>query len=139
MTNSNHQILSTLDKLRGDHYAILSKVKDRISLENAEITKIKEKNKNLLAMHESHQKCTPECRQELSTIRKEEYEFKKSTHPGSVISFDNLDFQLQRKSMTMQSRNRDFHWVNHQMVENRMSGPSLIPSNRKLTCRNYQI
>ena len=52
-------------------------------------------------------------------------EFKKSTYPGFVISFDNLDFQLQRKSMSMQSQNRDFHWVNHQMVENRVSGALL--------------
>ena len=27
--------------------------------------------------------------------------------------------------MTMQSQNRDFHWVNHQMIENRVSGALL--------------
>ena len=55
----------------------------------------------------------------------EEYEFKKAAHPGFVISFDNLDFQLQCKSMTLQSQNRDFHWVDHQMIENRVSGALL--------------
>ena len=75
--------------------------------------------------HESHQTCTPECCQEQTKVRKEENEFKKAAHPGFVISFDNLDFQLQQKSMPMQSQNRDFHWVNHQMIENRVSGALL--------------
>ena len=125
VTNSNHQILSTLDKLGGNHDAILLKARERISQENCELNEIKEKIKELLTTHETHQTCTPECHQELASIRKEEYEFKKSTYPGFVISFDNLDFQLQRKSMTMQSQDRDFHWVNHQMVENRVSGALL--------------
>ena len=33
--------------------------------------------------------------------------------------------------MTMQSQNRDFHWVNHQMVENRVSGALLDPKQPK--------
>ena len=125
VTNSNHQILSTLEKLGGNPDAILLKVRERISQENCELHEIKEKIKELLTTHETHQTCTPECHQELASIRKEEYKFKKSTHPGFVISFDNLDFQLQQKSMTMQSQNRDLHWVNHQMVENRVSGALL--------------
>ena len=32
-----------------------------------------------------------------------------------------LDIHLDRKNMTMESENKDFHWVNHQMVENRVS------------------
>ena len=100
-----------MDKLGGNHDAILLKARERISQENCELNEIKEKIKELLTTHETHQTCTPECHQELASIRKGEYEFKKSTYPGFVISFDNLDFQLQRKSMTMQSQNRDFHWV----------------------------
>ena len=30
--------------------------------------------------------------------------------------------------MTMESQNKDFHWVNHQMVENRVSGAMLDSS-----------
>ena len=86
---------------------------------------IKENIKELLITHETHQTCTPECHQECASIRKEEYEFKKSTHPWFVISFHNLDFQLQWKSMTMQPQNCDFHWVNHQMVEYWVSGALL--------------
>ena len=35
---------------------------------------------------------------------------------------------LDRKNMTMESQNKDFHWVNHQMVENRVSGAMLDSS-----------
>ena len=37
----------------------------------------------------------------------------------------NLDIQLQRKNMSMESQNRDYHWVNHQMIENCVSGAHL--------------
>ena len=109
VTNSNSQILNT-DNLGGDHDALLLKARDTISQENSKVTEIQEKHKNILMQHESDQTCTAECRQEQTKVRKEENEFKKAAHPGFVISFDYLDFQLQRKSMTMQSQNRDFHW-----------------------------
>ena len=56
---------------------------------------------------------------------KHTFESEKSKHPGFVISFDNLDIQLQRKNMSMESQNQDYHWVNHQILENRMSGAHL--------------
>ena len=102
--NSNSQILYTLDKLGGDHDALLLKARDTISQENSKAIEIQEKHKNI-------QTCTAVCRQEQTKVRMEECEFKKAAHPGFVISFDNLDFQLQRKSMTMQSQNHDFCWV----------------------------
>ena len=101
--NSNSQILYTLDILRGDHDALLLKARDTISQENSKAIEIQEKHKNILMQHESHQTCTAVCRQEQTKVRMEEYEFKKAAHPGFVILCDNLDFQLQRKSMTMQS------------------------------------
>ena len=33
------------------------------------------------------------------------------SHPGFDISFEDLDIQLQRKNMSMESQNRDYHWV----------------------------
>ena len=62
---------------------------------------------------------------ELLAATREEYELRKSFHPGFVISFDNLDFQLKRRNMTKDNQNQDYHWVNRQMVENRVSGNSL--------------
>lgn len=58
-------------------------------------------------------------------LMKHTFESEKSKHPGFVISFDNLDIQLQRKNMSMESQNQDYHWVNHQILENRMSGAHL--------------
>lgn len=118
LTNLNREILTTLDKLGENHNSHLWKTKDSI-------TSASEKHQNLLTSHASHETCTPACNQELSFVRKEEYELRKSTHPGFVISFDNLDFQMHWKSITMQLQNRDFHWVNHQMIENRVSGALL--------------
>jgi hypothetical protein len=46
-------------------------------------------------------------------------------HPGFSIAFDNIDFHLKRRNMTMTSQNRDIHWVNHVMIENRVSGNHL--------------
>ena len=57
---------------------------------------------------------------ELLTATKEEHELRKSSHPGFVISFDNLDFQLKRRNMTKDNQNQDYHWV-----KNRVSGNSL--------------
>ena len=92
-----------------------------------ELHKLKEKIKNLNDLHAAHLSSSLQCNcsQELSAIRKQVFDLEKSTHPGFVISFDNLDFQLQRKSMSMQSQNRDYHWINHQMIENRVSGAHL--------------
>ena len=66
-----------------------------------------------------------DCSGELSVLMKQAFELEKSSHPGFVISFDNLDIQLQRKNMSMESQNQDYHWVNHQILENRMSGAHL--------------
>lgn len=72
-----------------------------------------------------------ECCDEIQLALREKHELKKAAHPGFVISFDNLDIHLDRKNMTMESQNKDFHWVNHQMVENRVSGSCWILQHQK--------
>lgn len=123
LTNSNQQTLRTLDTLGENHNIHLIKTKERISKENAELHLLDEKKKKLCAVHATHLSSTTacSCNQELAHISKQIFEFEKSIHPGFVISFDNLDIQVQRKIMSMQSQNRDYHWVNHQMIENRVS------------------
>ena len=122
LTTSNPQILKKLDELGQHHDVHLFKAKERISSENVMLQRIEEKHSAILTKHASHVSCTSSCIQERNYVVKEEHELNKSSHPGFVISFDNLDFQLQRKSITMDSQNRDFHWINHQMIENRVSG-----------------
>ena len=47
-------------------------------------------------------------------------------HPDFTIAYDNIDFAVQRKNMTMGKQNRDLHWVNHQMFFNRVSAREFI-------------
>ena len=57
--------------------------------------------KSLNSLHATHLSSNSglacNCSQQISTLRKQAFEFEKSSHPGFVISFDNLDLQLQRK------------------------------------------
>ena len=63
--------------------------------------------------------------------RKELRELQKSCHPGFVITFYNIDFHFSRRNMSMSEQNRDVHWVNHSMVENRVSGNHLLTARKK--------
>ena len=63
--------------------------------------------------------------------RKELTELQKSCHRGFVITFDNIDFHLSRRNMSMSEQNRDVHWINHGMVENRVSGNHLLTAREK--------
>ena len=92
---------------------------------------MQEKLNHLVSAHAAHVKCTSTCHQDIAHARQELCKVKNAVHPGFVISFDKLDLQLQRKSMSMESQNRDFHWVNHQMVENRVSGVLLDAKQQK--------
>lgn len=60
--------------------------------------------------------------QEIETARAELRQRKLNVHPGFVIAFDNIDGKLERKHMTKENQNVDFHWVNHKVIINRVSG-----------------
>ena len=47
---------------------------------------------------------------EVLAAREEECELARSSHPGFVISFDNLHFQLMRRNITKDSQNQDHHF-----------------------------
>ena len=125
--NSNRQTLRTLDTLGENHDSYLKQTRERITKENEDLHLLKEKINSLNNVHSSHLSSgsTCNCSGELSALRKQAFQLDKSSHPGFVISFDNLDIQLQRKNMSMESQNRNYHWVNHQMIENRVSGAHL--------------
>ena len=50
---------------------------------------------------------------------------KLKSHSGFIVAFDNIDIHLEQREMTMSSQNRDIHKVNHEMVQNRVSGNHL--------------
>ena len=125
MTNSNSNILKKLDTLGKDHDAHLTETKQRITKENNILMDAKEKCDSVANKHSTHAACSGSCQEEVDAVGKEVNELKKACHPGFVISFDNIDVHVQRRNMTMDSQNRDFHWINHQMIENRVSGAML--------------
>ena len=119
--------MRTLDTLGENHDSYLKQTRERITKENEDLHLLKEKINSLNKVHSSHLSTvsTCNCSGELSALRKQAFKLEKSSHPGFVISFDNLDIHLQRKNMSMESQNRNYHWVNHQMIENRVSGAHL--------------
>ena len=119
-TNFNQQTLRSFNTLGENHDSYLINVRDRITKENAELNLLHDKIKSLNDLH-----TTRTYNQELSSLREQAFELEKSAHPGFVISFDNLDIQLERKNKSMKSQNHDYHWINHQMIDNRVSGAHL--------------
>ena len=93
---------------------------ERITKENEGLHLLEETIKSLNNIHSSHLSSVStccNCSGELSVLMKHTFESEKSSHPGFVISLENLDIQLQRENMSMESQNRDYHWVNHQLLE----------------------
>ena len=117
--------MATLEKLGENHDLDLVKAKERICQDINSLKQAQAMHSNFLLQHASYENCKKAYNEELKSSKRKLYELKKTFYPGFVISFDNIDIQLQRKNMTMHSQNQDFHWVNHLMVENRVSGVHL--------------
>ena len=113
-----------METLGKSHDARLQDVRNRRS---SEMVLLENKSKEVLHLREELLKS--EVKKLLSAeclhARKDLRELQKSCHPGFVIPFDNIDFHLLRRNMSMSNQNRDVHWVNHSMVENRVSGNHL--------------
>ena len=48
-------------------------------------------------------------------------EARMSSNSGIAIVFDNIDGKLERRHMSKDNQNFDFHWVNHKIVLNRVT------------------
>ena len=128
MTNSNSNILKKLDAFGKDHDAYLNKTKDGITKENNLLKKAKEKYDSVVNNHSAYVACSASCTKEVDCAKKEVQDLTEACHPGFVVSFDNIDIHVQHRNMTTDSQNRDFHWINHQVIENRVSGATLNSS-----------
>ena len=51
---------------------------------------------------------------------------------GFAVAFDNIDGRRERKHMIKDNQNLDFHWVNHKIIMNRVSGNGLDTSKRDI-------
>jgi hypothetical protein len=72
--------------------------------------------------------CNEEKENATSDLKKERF----NLHAGFAILFDNIDGNLNRRHMTMENQNLDFHWVNHKIVINRVSCNKLDLSPRNV-------
>jgi len=125
VTNTNGSLLQKLDELGVSYDEPLKQAKLTITEDNKKIKAAQDKYTKALELHSSHT-CTAECdREEINLAMSEKSKLCSSLHPGYIVPFDNLEIHLSRKTMTMEFKNKDFHWVNHQMVENRVSGNAL--------------
>ena len=70
--------------------------------------------------------------QQNERTKKELKQARANLNPGFAIIFDNIDGKLERRHMSKDNQNFDFHWVNHKIVMNRISGSRLDNSPREL-------
>lgn len=124
-----------MEAIGQSHDVRLHEVKQLIVNEHKETEKKKQEVlelKTILAEHTTQPKHQQEIvSSKLVKATTELKEAQRKCHPGFVIAFDNIDFHLKRRDMTMASQNRDIHWVNHVMIENRVSGNHLPSEGRK--------
>lgn len=121
LTTSNKAILQKLDNLGEDHDMKLQLAKKTTSEQNVTKKLLLDKREKALSV----QVDTDQGSQNTAELNKEMKEQQSSSHPGYVISFDNIDLQLKRRNMTSSQQNQDLHWINHKMVENRVSANHL--------------
>ena len=114
-----------METLGEAHDAYLQEIRKRIG---SEIVVVDHKHNEVASLLDQD---GPQERGAYLRARLDLKELQKSCHPGFVIPFDNIDLLLLRKNMTMNAPNHDFHWVNHSMVENRVSGNHLSTKKEK--------
>ncbi|XP_022791377.1 uncharacterized protein LOC111330730 [Stylophora pistillata] len=113
LTASNSCILSKLDQMGEDHDIQLQNAKKEITKANVHLELLLDKKSASTSFLDR------------ANIAKENEKHQESSPPGFVVSFDNIDLNLHRRNMTATKQNRDYHWVNHKMIENRVSGNHL--------------
>ena len=109
-----------MDALGENHDQVLNDAKTRIAKEIKTIADTE-------LQHTSSGTCTKNPSVILSTCETCQVikATKAKSHPGFIIAFDNIDIHLERREMTLSAQNRDIHWVNHEMVQNRVPGNNL--------------
>jgi hypothetical protein len=129
LATSNYRTLLKLEAIGQSHDVRLHEVKDIIVNEHKAVEKKKQEVNELKAIFAEQNVQSKHQEESVSSkLKKATTELKdaqRKCHPGFLIAFDNIDFHMKRRSMTMTSQNRDIHWVNHVMIENRVSGNHL--------------
>lgn len=125
LTCSNTSTLSKLDILGAHHNEVLITAKERISQEQVKLKELTEIVTD--QVHACSGNYLEDCLEAQASLEAQDLlkQDQMASHPGFVLAFDNIDFELKVKNMTMSKQNRDIHWVNHKMFINRVYGNSL--------------
>ena len=118
--------MNKLETIGENHDHQLKQVKERIAMEHKKIENKKAVIKSLYDT--SKRNACPDfstLQAKQNKARSSLREYQKICHPGYVIAFDNIDIHVKRRDMTLKAQNTDIHWVNHTMIENRVSGNCL--------------
>jgi hypothetical protein len=110
-----------MDTLGEEHDIELKVAQKRICKENCETRNLEKNITDGLQVDQSVE--SSQIKENMANDKLTEY--KATCHPGFSIVFDNIDLEIRRKDMTMANQNQDVHWVNHKMVQNRVSGNQL--------------
>ena len=128
VTCTNRAVLAKMDCLGENHTGNLTKVQERIARETAVL---QQKYSVLTTMKASYasaadpNNCSSNSVESILKVQREVECLRHSCHPGFINAIDNIDMQLHRKNMTVTAQNRNYHWVNHKMISNRVSGCEL--------------
>lgn len=125
MTTSNKATLEKLDSLGDDHDIDMRNAKKAITDENLKMKVLRDEKERVFARQQLQQQQQQSDCVDIGGISDEISKLNKSCHPGFVVSFDNVDIHQKRRNMTLSDQDSDYHWVNHKMVENRVSGNHL--------------
>ena len=127
VTCSSARVREKLDILREKHdqavvdmQKTVSEVYQVVTEKEAQVANLAEKCADAAHI------CTEICTQQNESATKELNQIKVNLNTGFAITFDNVDGKLERRHISKDNQNFDFHWVNHKIVKNRiLQGMSL--------------
>ena len=119
ITCSNTCPLIYLYAFNMDPDSPLKAAKQSTSEENVKLGQLTERA--VSAAHICSNTCTKGCVLMQSASQANSSFEEQQCHPGFMITFNNIDLEINTKNRTMSKQNRDIPWVNHKMFANRVS------------------
>lgn len=130
------KLCGKLDVLGENHEKVILDIKSKMCLQRQALA---EKEGNVANLSERCQKsngsnhtCTNMSPVEKANAINDMKKERSNMIPGFAILFDNIDGSLNRRHMTMENQNFVYHWVNHKIVVNRVSGNKFDKSPRDI-------
>ena len=133
VTCSGQNVREKLDVIWEKHDQAIFDLKTEMSKAQELVT---EKEPQVVMLEErcasSGHICNGNCTVQKKNATGELANARKELQPGFAIIFDSIDGKLERRHMSKDKQNLDYHWVNHKIVINRVSGTNLDSSPRDL-------